>query len=48
MSAILFGSVNSIVDTSKLQRQAFSQAFQACELDWCWHLAEDLKMLENK
>jgi hypothetical protein len=48
MSAILFGSISTIADTSELQRQVFNQAFQARGLDWCWHRAEDLTMLENK
>lgn len=47
MSAILFGSISTIADTSELQRQAFNQAFQAHGLDWCWHRAEYLTMLEN-
>jgi beta-phosphoglucomutase-like phosphatase (HAD superfamily) len=47
MSAILFGSIGTIADTSELQRQAFNQAFKAHGLDWCWHRAEYLKMLEN-
>jgi hypothetical protein len=42
MSAILFGSIGPIADTSELQRQAFNQAFQAHGLDWCWHREEYL------
>ena len=36
MSAILFGSISTIADTSELQRQAFNQAFKAHGLDWDW------------
>jgi HAD superfamily hydrolase (TIGR01509 family) len=47
MSAILFGSIGTIADTSELQRQAFNQAFKAHGLNWCWHRAEYLTMLEK-
>ena len=36
MSAILFGSISTVADTSELQRQAFNQAFAAHGLDWQW------------
>jgi HAD superfamily hydrolase (TIGR01509 family) len=47
MSAILFGSISTIADTSELQRQSFNRAFKAHGLDWCWDRSEYLKMLEN-
>lgn len=47
MSAILFGSIGTIADTSELQRQAFNQAFKAHGLDWCWNREEYLMMLEK-
>lgn len=47
MSAILFGSIGTIADTSELQRQAFNQAFKAHGLDWCWNREEYLAMLEK-
>jgi HAD superfamily hydrolase (TIGR01509 family) len=47
MSAILFGSIGTIADTSELQRQSFNQAFEAHGLDWCWNRAEYLTMLEK-
>jgi HAD superfamily hydrolase (TIGR01509 family) len=47
MSAILFGSISTIADTSELQRQAFNRAFQAHGLDWYWHREEYLTMLEQ-
>jgi HAD superfamily hydrolase (TIGR01509 family) len=45
MSAILFGSIGTIADTSELQRQAFNQAFKAHGLDWCWNREEYMTML---
>ena len=47
MSAILFGSIGTIADTSELQRQAFNQAFKAHGLDWYWNREEYLTMLEK-
>jgi HAD superfamily hydrolase (TIGR01509 family) len=47
MSAILFGSIGTIADTSELQRQAFNQAFKAHGLDWCWNREQYLTMLEK-
>lgn len=36
MSALLFGSISSLADTSELQRSAFNEAFEAHSLDWHW------------
>lgn len=36
MSAILFGSISTVADTSELQRRAFNDAFAAHGLDWSW------------
>ncbi len=47
MSAILFGSIGTIIDTSELQRQSFNQAFKAHKLDWHWHREDYLAMLEK-
>lgn len=47
MSAILFGSIGTIADTSELQRQAFNRAFEAHGLDWCWQREDYLAMLEK-
>jgi HAD superfamily hydrolase (TIGR01509 family) len=47
MSAILFGSIGTIADTSELQRQAFNQAFKAHGLNWYWNREEYLTMLEK-
>ena len=47
MSAILFGSISTIADTSELQRQAFNQAFEEHGLGWRWDRDEYLTMLEK-
>ncbi|MEM9947514.1 MAG: HAD-IA family hydrolase [Cyanobacteria bacterium P01_D01_bin.36] len=47
MSAILFGSIGTIADTSELQRQAFNQAFAKHNLDWQWHRDDYISMLEK-
>jgi HAD superfamily hydrolase (TIGR01509 family) len=36
MTAILFGSISTLADTSELQREAFNDAFRANGLDWHW------------
>lgn len=36
MSALLFGSISSLADTSELQREAFNAAFAEHGLDWRW------------
>ena len=36
MSAILFGSISTVADTSELQRAAFNRAFAEHGLDWTW------------
>ena len=35
-SAVLLGSISSVVDTSELQRRAFNEAFSRHGLDWEW------------
>jgi HAD superfamily hydrolase (TIGR01509 family) len=47
MSAILFGSVSTIADTSEVQREAFNRAFTAHGLSWHWGRDEYLAMLEG-
>ncbi|MET0998576.1 MAG: HAD hydrolase-like protein, partial [Marmoricola sp.] len=47
MSAILFGSISTLADTSEIQRQAFNEAFQAHGLDWHWERAEYVSLLEK-
>ncbi|MCE0537618.1 HAD-IA family hydrolase [Kineosporia rhizophila] len=36
MSALFFGSISALADTSELQREAFNQAFREHRLDWEW------------
>jgi HAD superfamily hydrolase (TIGR01509 family) len=45
MSAILFGSISTLVDTSELQRRAFNESFQAHGLDWNWSRDDYTSML---
>jgi HAD superfamily hydrolase (TIGR01509 family) len=47
MSAIFFGSIGTIADTSELQRKAFNQAFKTHGLDWCWSREDYIAMLEK-
>lgn len=47
MSAILFGSIGTLADTSELQRSAFNAAFEKHGLDWNWDREEYLAMLES-
>lgn len=44
MSAILFGSISTIADTSELQREAFNQAFVEHDVPWHW-AREDYRAL---
>jgi HAD superfamily hydrolase (TIGR01509 family) len=45
MSAVLFGSISTVADTSELQRQAFNQAFDQHGLGWRWDRDDYLAML---
>lgn len=47
MSAVLFGSISTIADTSELQREAFNKAFAAHGLDWTWDREDYLTMLDK-
>jgi len=47
MSAILFGSISTLVDTSELQRRAFNEAFEAHGLDWNWSRDDYTAMLDS-
>lgn len=40
MSAILFGSISTLADTSELQRRALNDAFEEHGLDWHWDREE--------
>lgn len=45
MSAVLFGSISSVADTSEIQRQAFNEAFLRHGLDWKWDQDDYRRML---
>jgi HAD superfamily hydrolase (TIGR01509 family) len=45
MSAILFGSIGVLADTSELQRSSFNEAFRAHGLDWDWSREEYRELL---
>lgn len=47
MSAIFFGSIGAIAETSELQRQSFNQAFANHGLDWQWSRVEYAALLEQ-
>jgi HAD superfamily hydrolase (TIGR01509 family) len=47
MSAILFGSISSVADTSELQRDAFNRAFEAHGLQWHWDREDYRAMLDK-
>ena len=47
MSAILFGSISTLADTSELQRRAFNEAFAAHDLDWNWSRDDYRSMLAS-
>ena len=36
IKALLFGSLDTLVDTHEIQRHAFNEAFRAAGLDWHW------------
>lgn len=44
LSALLFGSISTIADTSERQRHAFNEAFAEHGLDWQWDRDEYLKV----
>jgi HAD superfamily hydrolase (TIGR01509 family) len=47
MSAILFGSISTLADTSEIQRRAFNEAFAAHGLDWNWSRDDYISMLSS-
>ena len=47
ISAILLGSISTVVDTSELQRRAFNEAFSRHGLDWEWDRDRYVAMLES-
>lgn len=47
MSALLFGSISAVADTSELQRASFNEAFAAHDLGWQWDRDEYVQMLRG-
>jgi HAD superfamily hydrolase (TIGR01509 family) len=47
MSAILFGSIGALADTSELQRESFNTAFAQHGLDWNWSRDEYRTLLSQ-
>lgn len=47
MSAILFGLISTVADTSEMQREAFNEAFRAHGLDWSWSREECQPLLQS-
>jgi HAD superfamily hydrolase (TIGR01509 family) len=47
MSAILFGSISTLIDTSELQRRAFNESFREHGLDWNWSRDDYVAMLDS-
>jgi HAD superfamily hydrolase (TIGR01509 family) len=47
MSAIFFGSISTLVDTSELQRRAFNESFEAHGLSWHWSRTDYVSMLDS-
>lgn len=47
MTAVLFGSISSLADTSELQRAAFNQAFEEHRLGWTWKREGYISLLER-
>lgn len=47
MTAILFGSISTLSDSSELQRSAFNQAFEEHRLDWRWDRDEYRTLLDS-
>jgi len=47
MSAVFFGSLSTLADTSELQRRAFNDAFAAHGLGWQWSRDDYVQMLAS-
>jgi HAD superfamily hydrolase (TIGR01509 family) len=46
MTAVLFGSIGTLADTSELQRAAFNRAFADLEVPWHWDRDEYARLLQ--
>ncbi len=47
MTALLFGSISTLADTSEIQRDAFNKAFAEHGLDWRWDQEEYAGLLDS-
>ncbi|MDQ6697613.1 MAG: HAD-IA family hydrolase [Actinomycetota bacterium] len=47
MTAVLFGSISTLIDTSEMQREAFNRAFAVHGLDWSWDHDDYVGLLES-
>ncbi|MDO9381100.1 MAG: HAD-IA family hydrolase [Nocardioidaceae bacterium] len=47
MTALLFGSISTIADTSELQRESFNEAFAQHDLGWTWDREDYVEMLRG-
>jgi HAD superfamily hydrolase (TIGR01509 family) len=47
MSAIPFGSISTVADTSEMQHEAFNETFGAHGLDWSWSREENQPLLQS-
>ncbi|QCW50881.1 HAD-IA family hydrolase [Nocardioides dongxiaopingii] len=47
MTAILFGSISTLADTSEIQRDAFNRAFAEHGIDWQWDREEYAGLLAS-
>jgi len=45
--AIIFGAIGTLVETSKMQLDAFNQAFKEADLEWHWAEAEYIQLLKK-
>ncbi len=46
-SAIFFGAIGTMIETSDLQRQAFNNAFAGAGLSWHWTMDDYIRLLER-
>ena len=47
LTALFFGSIGTLIETSELQRQAYNRAFRRAGLDWYWNVATYCQLLRQ-
>ena len=47
MTAIFFGSIGTIVETSEIQRRSFNSAFKEFGLNWYWNIGNYIYMIQK-